>query len=166
MFFDFTPQNVKNMLNISLSTLTIFRMGEEVFLSLENLPLNYSMAMDEENEIMIRRLTLFFVPIAFAVILVIGLIGNILVIIVVSRHFACTVRFSVQFTVKHYNYYSCYGSHLWLYWHRVEFTIECVLENNCTFVQNILKQTWRFLSQIWNVLSRPGSQSKLPVPVQ
>jgi len=58
-------------------------MGEEVFLSLENLPLNYSMAMDEENEIMIRRLTLFFVPIAFAVILVIGLIGNILVIIVV-----------------------------------------------------------------------------------
>ena len=57
---------------------------QEVFLSLENIPLNYSMAMDEENEIMIRRLTLFFVPIAFAVILVIGLIGNILVIIVVS----------------------------------------------------------------------------------
>ena len=61
-------------------------MGEqEVFLSLENIPLNYSISMDEENEIMIRRLTLFFVPIAFAVILVIGLIGNILVIIVVSK---------------------------------------------------------------------------------
>ena len=57
---------------------------QEVFLSLENIPLNYSISMDEENEIMIRRLTLFFVPIAFAVILVIGLIGNILVIIVVS----------------------------------------------------------------------------------
>ena len=41
--------------------------------------------MDGENEIMIRRLTIFFVPIAFAVILVIGLIGNILVIIVVSK---------------------------------------------------------------------------------
>ena len=53
-----------------------------MFLSLENVPLN---SMDEENGIMIRRLTLFFVPIAFAVILVIGLIGNILVIIVVRK---------------------------------------------------------------------------------
>ena len=40
--------------------------------------------MNEESETMIRRLTLFFVPISFAVILILGLIGNILVITVVS----------------------------------------------------------------------------------
>ena len=40
--------------------------------------------MNEESEMMIRRLTLFFVPISFAIILILGLIGNILVITVVS----------------------------------------------------------------------------------
>ena len=40
--------------------------------------------MNEESEIMIRRLTLFFVPISFAIILILGVIGNILVITVVS----------------------------------------------------------------------------------
>ena len=55
--------------------------------SLGDNPLNHSISMDEENERMIRRLTLFFVPIVFAVILVIGLIGNILVIIVVCNMF-------------------------------------------------------------------------------
>ena len=40
--------------------------------------------MNEESEIMIRRLTLFFVPISFAIILILGFIGNILVITVVS----------------------------------------------------------------------------------
>ena len=41
--------------------------------------------LNQENEDMIRRLTLFFVPIAFAIILITGLIGNILVIVVVSK---------------------------------------------------------------------------------
>ena len=40
--------------------------------------------MNQESEIMIRRLTLFFVPISFAIILILGIIGNILVITVVS----------------------------------------------------------------------------------
>ena len=40
--------------------------------------------MNKESEIMIRRLTLFFVPISFAIILILGIIGNILVITVVS----------------------------------------------------------------------------------
>ena len=43
------------------------------------------MNLNDENENMIRRLTLFFVPISFATILITGLIGNILVIVVVSR---------------------------------------------------------------------------------
>lgn len=43
--------------------------------------------MNEESEIMIRRLTLFFVPISFAIILILGVIGNILVITVVSFFF-------------------------------------------------------------------------------
>ena len=43
--------------------------------------------MNAESEMMIRRLTLFFVPISFAIILILGLIGNILVIIVVSLIF-------------------------------------------------------------------------------
>ena len=60
-------------------------MIEDDLPSFGDTPLNNSINMDEENERMIRRLTLFFVPIAFAVILVIGLIGNILVIIVVSN---------------------------------------------------------------------------------
>ena len=34
---------------------------------------------------MIRRLTLYFVPISFAIILITGVIGNILVIVVVSQ---------------------------------------------------------------------------------
>ena len=60
-------------------------MLEDDYPSLGDNPLNHSISMDEENERMIRRLTLFFVPIVFAVILVIGLIGNILVIIVVCN---------------------------------------------------------------------------------
>ena len=40
--------------------------------------------LNDDNEKMIRRLTLFFVPISFAIILITGLIGNILVIVVVS----------------------------------------------------------------------------------
>ena len=44
---------------------------------------NFS-TMTMESELMIRKLTLFFVPITFAIILILGLIGNILVIIVVS----------------------------------------------------------------------------------
>jgi hypothetical protein len=40
-------------------------------------------AQGEEQEAMIRRLTLYVVPVAFAIILFIGLIGNTLVIFVV-----------------------------------------------------------------------------------
>ena len=50
----------------------------------ENVTTSDVMTLNDENENMIRRLTLFFVPISFAIILIIGLIGNILVIVVVS----------------------------------------------------------------------------------
>ena len=73
-----------------------FRMGEELILNLENIPLNYSISIHKENEIKIRRCTLFFVPITFAVILVIGLIGNILVIIVVSVHLSLLLHHKVK----------------------------------------------------------------------
>ena len=46
---------------------------------------NASNADENANEMMIRLLTLYFVPISFAIILLIGLIGNTLVITVVSN---------------------------------------------------------------------------------
>ena len=58
-------------------------MDEILDFSTENASLNFSSSMNEENEKMIRRLTLFFVPITFAIILLTGLIGNTLVITVV-----------------------------------------------------------------------------------
>ena len=39
----------------------------------------------QEQEEMIRRITLYVVPVIFAIVLIIGLIGNTLVIGVVSR---------------------------------------------------------------------------------
>ena len=56
-------------------------MIEQVTRDVDN---NSEVGMNEESETMIRRLTLFFVPISFAIILILGLIGNILVITVVS----------------------------------------------------------------------------------
>ena len=57
-------------------------------------------SLNEENENMIRRLTQIFVPIAFAIILIIGLVGNILVIVVVSDYFySCFVCTQLAITV-------------------------------------------------------------------
>lgn len=59
--------------------------ADELLLDLEQSETNSSeMSQDVESEKLIRRLTLFFVPISFAIILVLGLIGNSLVIGVVS----------------------------------------------------------------------------------
>ena len=58
--------------------------ADELLLDLEQSETNSSeMNSDIDSEMLIRKLTLYFVPISFAIILVLGLIGNSLVIIVV-----------------------------------------------------------------------------------
>ena len=58
--------------------------ADELLLDLEQSETNSSeMNPDIDSEVLIRKLTLYFVPISFAIILVLGLIGNSLVIIVV-----------------------------------------------------------------------------------
>ena len=58
--------------------------ADELLLDLEQSETNSSeMNSDIDSEMLIRKLTLYFVPISFAIILVLGLIGNSLVIVVV-----------------------------------------------------------------------------------